>query len=135
SPHAGMQAAWRVLAGLLLGGSIAAIHFTGMLALRRAGLVLYDKDLVIASIAFGATLSAAAMLATPRYRMAAVCLLVSAILGLHFIAMAAIRLVPWVPGDSFGELVASGSLAMAIAAVALVILLLSLAGTAVDAHL
>jgi diguanylate cyclase (GGDEF)-like protein/PAS domain S-box-containing protein len=135
SPRVGAPAACRVLAGLLLGASIVAMHFTGMLALRRAGMLLYDTDLVVASSVLGVTLSVAAMLATPRPRAAAVGLLVSAILGLHFTAMAAIRLIPWLPGDSAGELVASGSLAMAIAAVALVILLLSLAGTAVDAHL
>jgi diguanylate cyclase (GGDEF)-like protein/PAS domain S-box-containing protein len=127
--------AGRVLAGLLLGSAIAAMHFTGMLALRRAGMLLYDRDLVVASVVLGVPLSAAAMATAPRRRAAAVCLLLSAILGLHFTAMAAIHLVPWVPGDSAAELVASGSLAVAIAAVALVILLLSLAGTMIDALL
>jgi diguanylate cyclase (GGDEF)-like protein/PAS domain S-box-containing protein len=124
-----------VLAGMLLGGSIAAMHFTGMLALRRAGMLLYDRDLMFASVVLGVALSLAAMLATPRRRAAAAGLLVSAILGLHFTAIAAVRMVPWVAGDSAGGVVPSGSLAMAIGAVALVILLLSLAGTLVDAHL
>jgi diguanylate cyclase (GGDEF)-like protein/PAS domain S-box-containing protein len=135
APRVGTPWAGRVLAGLLLGGSIAAMHFTGMLALRRAGMLLYDRDLVVASVVLGVILSAAAMATAPRRRAAAVCLLLSAILGLHFTAMAAIHLVPWVPGDSAGELVASGSMAIAIAAVALVILLLSLAGTMIDALL
>jgi diguanylate cyclase (GGDEF)-like protein/PAS domain S-box-containing protein len=49
--------------------------------------------------------------------------------------MAAVRLLPWAPGDSPGGLVASGNLALATAAVALFLLLLSLAGAVVDAHL
>jgi diguanylate cyclase (GGDEF)-like protein/PAS domain S-box-containing protein len=125
----------RILAGLLLGSTIAAMHFTGMLALRRVGVAVYDIRLVVAAIALGAILATAAMLVKRRHHAAAVCLLGAAILGLHFTAMAAIHLVPWVPGDSAGELVASGSLALAIGAVVLVILLLSLAGTMIDAHL
>ncbi|HLB98188.1 MAG TPA: EAL domain-containing protein [Acetobacteraceae bacterium] len=135
APRVGAPAVCRVLAGMLLGGSIAAMHFTGMLALRRAGMLLYDRDLMFASVVLGVALSLAAMLATPRRRAAAAGLLVSAILGLHFTAIAAVRMVPWVAGDSAGGVVPSGSLAMAIGAVALVILLLSLAGTLVDAHL
>jgi diguanylate cyclase (GGDEF)-like protein/PAS domain S-box-containing protein len=127
--------AGRVLAGSLLGGTIAAMHFTGMLALRRAGVLLYDRDLVIASVVLGVTLSAAGMAVPAQRRAAAVCLLGSAIIGLHFTAMAAVQLVPWPPSDEPGELVPSSSLALAIAAVALLTLLLSLAGTMIDAHL
>jgi diguanylate cyclase (GGDEF)-like protein/PAS domain S-box-containing protein len=127
--------AWRILGGALLGGGIAAMHFTGMLALRRVGFMVYDATLVTTAIAIGVALSAAAMLAVRPGRAIATLLLVGAVLGLHFTAMAAVRLVPWAPGDSAGDLVASGSLAVAIGAVALVILLLSLAGTMVDAHL
>lgn len=135
-PRVGQQAAWRLLAGLILGGSIAAMHFSGMLALRRAGFVVYDTHLVIAAVALGTVLSVAAMMvAAPRRRAAAVCLLVLAVFGLHFTGMAALHLLPWAPGDSAGGLVASASLAMATGAVALFILLLSLAGTVVDAHL
>ncbi len=134
-PRGRGSAACRILAGLLLGGSIAAMHFTGMLALRRVGIVMYDRNLVIIAVAIGVALSATAMLAARRHQAIATLLLVAAILGLHFTAMAATQLVPWVPGDSAGELVASGSLAVAIGAVAVVVLLLSLAGTMVDAHL
>ncbi len=135
SSRSGGSVAWRILAGLLLGGSIVAMHFTGMLALHRAGLVMYDRNLVIAAVVIGVALSAAAMLAAHRHRTLATFLLVAAILGLHFTATAATRLVPWVPGDSASDLVASGTLAIAIGAVTPVILLLSLAGTMVDAHL
>jgi diguanylate cyclase (GGDEF)-like protein/PAS domain S-box-containing protein len=135
APRVGAPAVCRVLAGVLLGGSIAAMHFTGMLALRRAGMLLYDRDLMFASVVLGVILSLAAMVAMPRGRLVAVGLLVSAILSLHFTAMAGIHLVPSLPGDPAGDLVASGSMAIAIGAVALVILLLSLAGTMVDTHL
>ena len=135
SAHVGTAALWRMLPGVLLGGSIAAMHFIGMVALRRVGLLFYHEGPMIAAVAVGVVLSAAAMVAIPHRRVAAVGLLVSAILGLHFTAMTAIQLLPWPPGDAAGELTASGSLAMAVGAAALVILLLSLAGTLVDAHL
>src|SRR5271166_4605721 len=62
-PRAGGWVARRMLAGLLLGGSIVSMHFTGMLALRRVGLMLFDGDLAVASVALGVILSAAAMVA------------------------------------------------------------------------
>ena len=132
----GIRTPWagRVLAGLLLGGSMAAMHFTGMLALQRAGIMLYDRELVIASIVLGVTLSAAAM-AAARSRWVAGGLLAAAVFSQHFIAMAAVRLVPWPPGDAAGGLVPSGSLAMAIATVALVTLVLVLAVITVNARL
>jgi diguanylate cyclase (GGDEF)-like protein/PAS domain S-box-containing protein len=135
SPHGSAASLWRVLPGALLGGSIAAMHFTGMLALRRVGLLMYDFDMVIVAIALGAVLSAAAMVLAPRRRAVAVGLLVMAILGLHFTAMTAVRLLPWAPGDAAGELVPSDLLAIAVGAVAVIILLLSVAGTVVDSHL
>jgi diguanylate cyclase len=132
--------ALRILAGLLLGGTIAVMHFTGMLALRHAGMVMHDGNQEIAAVVIGVALSAAAMLTARRYRAIASFLLVGAVLGLHFTAMAALHLEPGhleagLPRDFASDLVASGTLAVAVGAMTLVILLLSLAGAMVDAHL
>ncbi len=132
----GRPTAWGVLGGVLIGVSIAAMHFTGMEALRPAGTLVFDYDFVVTSIVIGILLSVAAMLAAgSRQRALATGLLVLGICGLHFTAMAGVQLYSWTSGDSDGELVASGGLAVAIGGIALFILLLSLAGTAVDAHL
>ena len=132
----GKPTAWCALGGVLIGVSIAAMHCTGMAALQRAGTMVFDFDFVVTSIVIGILLSVEAMLAAAsRQRALATGLLVLGICGLHLTAMAGVQLYSWTSGDSDGELVASGGLAVAIGGIALFILLLSLAGTAVDAHL
>jgi diguanylate cyclase (GGDEF)-like protein/PAS domain S-box-containing protein len=136
-PQAGRSARTvRAVAGLLLGLTIAAMHFIGMTALRRAGLVIHDRTLVAAAIAVGVVLSVAAMAtALPRRRLLGTVLLVGAVCGLHFTAMAAVRLVPWLPFEAEGELVPSQSVAILLGGTAVLLLGLSLAGTVVDARL
>jgi diguanylate cyclase (GGDEF)-like protein/PAS domain S-box-containing protein len=126
----------RVLAGGLIGASVAAVHFTGMEALRQAGTSVLDADLVAASVVLGTLLLVAAMgRELPRQRATAACLLVLGVCVLHFAAMAAVHLYSWTSAEPREELVASGSLAVAVGGIALLILLLSLAGTAMDAHM
>src|ERR1700754_98550 len=54
---------WRLgpwVGGAIVAGGIAAMHYTGMAAFEVEGVVLWDPALVIASIASGAVIGAAA---------------------------------------------------------------------------
>ena len=46
------------LAGAMVGGGIAAMHYTGMYAVEIPGRVTWQLTLVLASIAFGIALGA-----------------------------------------------------------------------------
>jgi methyl-accepting chemotaxis protein len=127
-------ASWApALAGAVVGGGIAAMHYTGMFAVQIPGRVTWDLPLVLASIFFGMALGAAAMVVAIRsYRrrdaaLAAV-LLTLAIVSHHFTAMGAVEIVPD-PARSIDALTLSpGVLAIAIASAAMAILCVSLVG-------
>jgi methyl-accepting chemotaxis protein len=127
-------ASWApALAGAVVGGGIAAMHYTGMFAVQIPGRVTWDLPLVLASIFFGMALGAAAMVVAIRsYRrrdaaLAAV-LLTLAIVSHHFTAMGAVEIVPD-PTRSIDALTLSpGVLAIAIASAAMAILCVSLVG-------
>jgi PAS domain-containing protein len=129
-----------VLGGALIGAGIAAMHYIGMTALRAPAQQHWDAGYVLASVAIAMTFAAGAMHVLSRGpelpgRLMAVVLLVLAICGLHFTAMAAITLVPdpliAVPGHA----VAPTILALAIATVTALIAGLGLLGLIVDNHL
>jgi diguanylate cyclase (GGDEF)-like protein len=85
--------------GACVGIAIAGMHFTGMHALAVPGVLVWHYDMVAASLAVGLGLSCAAMAAFCRLgrhhngRLAAA-LLAAGIVGLHFIATAAVTLQP-----------------------------------------
>ena len=126
-----------VLGGAMIGAGIAAMHYIGMAALRAPAQLHWDAGYVLASVAIAMTFAAAAMRVSSwgpvlQGRLMAVVLLVLAIVGLHFTAMAAVTLVPdpliAVPGHA----VAPTVLAVAIATVMALIAALGLLGVIVD---
>ncbi|HWT31241.1 MAG TPA: MHYT domain-containing protein, partial [Propylenella sp.] len=91
----------RWLGGAIVGGGIAAMHYTGMAAFEIAGRISWDATLVVASVALGAAVAAVALpvgLAARSVKNTVVggVLLAVAICSHHFTAMAAasIRLDP-----------------------------------------
>jgi diguanylate cyclase (GGDEF)-like protein/PAS domain S-box-containing protein len=87
------------LGGAMIGAGITAMHYIGMAALRAPAQLHWDAGYVLASAAIAMTFAAAAMRALSwgpvlQGRLSAVVLLVLAIVGLHFTAMAAVTLVP-----------------------------------------
>ncbi len=134
------QFAAPVLGGAMIGAGIAAMHYIGMAALRAPAQLHWDSGYVLASIAVAMTFAAAAVRVSswgPAVwgRVMAVGLLVLAIVGLHFTAMAAVTLVPdpliAVPRHA----VAPAVLAILIATVTALIAGLGLLGVIVDDHL
>ncbi|WP_293677443.1 MHYT domain-containing protein [uncultured Phenylobacterium sp.] len=113
--------------GVLTGSAVAAMHFSGIAAMRTQARFEWDPGYVVASVLVGALGAAAAFYARARLRgraqwAAPAVALLLAIVGLHFTAMAAVTLVPdptlAVPGDLIGR----GPLAVATVALALLIL-------------
>jgi PAS domain S-box-containing protein len=127
-----------VVAGTVMGAGICLMHYVGMAALRTAVSLGYDYRLVALSFAVAVGASTAALFAAGRersmpWRAAAAVMLGLAIVGMHYTAMAALRLT------ATGVHVAAGDisvpplvLAFEVAAGTLVILLLALAASLYD---
>lgn len=126
-----------VISGLVIGVTIGAMHYSGMAAARIAGHIVWNAELVAASIVIGCVLAAAAMVGARVLPGAArtylpPLILVLAICGLHFTGMAAATLV--VGGEiprGWDEL-RQGYIAIAVALVTTIILSLSLVAVFVD---
>ncbi|MER9299874.1 EAL domain-containing protein [Mesorhizobium sp. M0621] len=85
--------------GCVVGLAISAMHYTGMMAYHVAGIVEWDGSYVAASLVISAAFSAVAVGHAVRrpYRWSqylGIGLLVLAIVGLHFTAMAAVAVTP-----------------------------------------
>jgi PAS domain S-box-containing protein len=119
------------LAGAVVGGGIAAMHYIGMYAIEIPGHISWQTALVLVSITFGMVLGALAMVVairSYRRRDAAVAsvLLTLAIVSHHFTAMGAVEIVPD-PTRTIDALTLSpGVLAIAIASAAMATLCISL---------
>src|SRR4051812_16374342 len=87
------------LGGMIVGGGIAILHYTGMAAFEVEGRLVWDPALVAASIVLGAIFGAAALwkgLAgeSMRSRLYGALLLTVAICSHHFTAMGAVSIIP-----------------------------------------
>ena len=115
------------MGGALLGLSIGAMHYCGMLAYRVEGIVQWNFALLPISLVVACAFTAASILvvecSTWRHRFAgSVTLFVMAIIGLHFTGMSALRITPLLlePAKSNPEAVAALALAI-VAMTALII--------------
>jgi diguanylate cyclase (GGDEF)-like protein/PAS domain S-box-containing protein len=113
--------------GAIIGAGIAAMHYIGMAALRAPAQQHWDAVYVLASVAIAMTFAAAAVRVTSwgpllPGRLLAVGLLVLAIVGLHFTAMAAVTLVPdpliAVPGHAVSPTILALAIVTAMALIA-----------------
>jgi signal transduction histidine kinase/NO-binding membrane sensor protein with MHYT domain len=87
------------LGGATVGVAIGAMHFSGMQALQVPAEIHWDVPLVVTSLLWGVALGSVTTVLLLRrttwtYQLCGTALLVLAICGLHFTAMAALRLVP-----------------------------------------
>jgi signal transduction histidine kinase/CheY-like chemotaxis protein len=126
--------------GAIVGAGVGGMHYVGMAAMRVAADFHWDAGYVAASLVVGGLLAAAAMHVLSRgiawrYRIGATLLLVLAICGLHFIAMAAVvlQLNPLIEVPN--AILNAPLLAVSAAAVTVLILTLGLSGSIVDDHL
>lgn len=114
-----------VLGGAVVGLSIAAMHYTGMMAYRVQGLVSWDVPFLVASIVLSVGFAAAAL----HYGMQPhkhACnimagLLALGITALHFTGMTAFNVQPMLVDGAVSNSDALQALALAVAGMALVI--------------
>ncbi|UCI08844.1 EAL domain-containing protein [Mesorhizobium sp. B1-1-8] len=126
-----------LVGGAVLGGGITAMHYVGMAAFEVEGRVEWNLLLVAASIVAGAFFAAMALLVVLRRpslqaTIGGTALLTLAICGLHFIAMAAVSIYPDSSIVISRHTIEPMSQAFAVAAVSLVILVLSAAALWID---
>jgi NO-binding membrane sensor protein with MHYT domain len=85
-----------VLAGIFTGTGVAAMHYTGMAAMRMPADVTYDRTLFIASVAIAIVASSVALWFTVTLRKGVVLFIAALIMGvavngMHFTGMFAMR--------------------------------------------
>lgn len=121
--------------GVIVGLSVALMHYTGMAAYHVSGLVEWNPAYVIASVAISASVAAVALreaVLMPRAysHFIAMALFVAAIVGLHFTAMAAVQVTPMAPIGPDTSQDAFAAMAVAVAGVGLMVI-----GTGVASYL
>jgi signal transduction histidine kinase/NO-binding membrane sensor protein with MHYT domain/CheY-like chemotaxis protein len=89
----------RLAGGALTGLAVAAMHYTGILAMRAQAQVVWEPGYVVASVLLGALLAMAAFESRAHFRglreiLVPAGLLVLAIVSLHFTGMTAVTLAP-----------------------------------------
>ena len=114
------------LGGAIVGLSISAMHYTGMLAYRVQGIISWDMSYLVASVTLAVLLSALALHIAVRRdvqmnRQIATGMLVLAIVSLHFTGMTAFSVVPMLVEGTFSNPDALRALALAVTGVAVVV--------------
>jgi diguanylate cyclase (GGDEF)-like protein len=87
------------MGGAVVGLGVAAMHYTGMMALELPARIVWSPGIVLASVVFGSVFGAMALVVgmrrdDRRHTLAATALLTVAIVSHHFTAMGAVTLVP-----------------------------------------
>ena len=93
--HGGRGPARIVLGGLFTGTGVAAMHYTGMGAMRLDGVIAYDPALVVISVVVAVVAATVALWFTvtlhrPRMIFAAALVMGVAVTGMHYTGMAAV---------------------------------------------
>ena len=128
-------AAW--IGGAMVGGGIAAMHYTGMAAFEIQGRIIWDPVLVTASIALGGLIGAIALAVglhvdRLKCKLIGAMLLTVAICSHHFTAMGAASIVPDPRVEFSPSAIPVGLMAIAVAIASFAIILLTLAGVAIE---
>ncbi|TXM90571.1 MHYT domain-containing protein [Methylobacterium sp. WL116] len=130
-----------LVAGPLMGLGVAAMHYTGMAAMRVPGNLAYDPAVVIFSVAIAVTAATAALWLTfrrnqPWQKLAAACVMGLAVAGMHYTGMAAATVTAEAAGAhaAHATTLATGQrdLALAVAGVTLLILFLAMMASSLD---
>lgn len=127
-------------AGVLLGMAVTGMHYVGVAAMSFSGFLLFDHAYVAASVLISIIFSIIALarasdLRTMHRRFEVAGWLALATCGLHFTGMTAITIAPGTAETGGRSVLGTAALAMIVGSLSLVILLASLAATAVERHL
>jgi diguanylate cyclase (GGDEF)-like protein/PAS domain S-box-containing protein len=132
---AGGLATW--VGGAMVGGGIAAMHYTGMAAFEIQGHIIWNPTLVMASVLLGALFGATALPAglsseTLQSKVLGALLLTLAICSHHFTAMGSAK-IAFDPTIEFsGDVLPSGWLAIAVALASIIIVIIAFTGIGVE---
>ena len=135
----GMQAL--LVAGPLMGVGVAAMHYTGMAAMRVPGNLAFDPAIVAVSVAIAVTAATAALWLTfrrnrPWQKLAAACVMGLAVAGMHYTGMAAATFTAEEAGAHAAHTTALGAnqenIALSVAGVTFVILFLAMMAGSLD---
>ena len=129
-----------IVGGVLLGSSISAMHFCGVMAMQVSGAVHFDFPEVVCSIVVSISmavlaLARGAMLSTSRQRAEAILWLTLSICGLHFTAMTGLSFQPSPPDVQQAFVLGSNALAVTVGALSIAILIVGLAATLMEQYL
>lgn len=130
----GFTRASPMIGGAMVGLSIAAMHYTGMLAYRVDGIVEWNEDFFYASIILAVIFSAlstelAVSAKTQHQFRGAIALLILAVISLHFTGMTALSVTPMALADA-ADHADKMYISIAVAAAGLVVL-----GTGLSSYL
>jgi diguanylate cyclase (GGDEF)-like protein/PAS domain S-box-containing protein len=125
------------LGGAIVGGGIAAMHYTGMAAFEIDGVVLWDSTLVVASIVLGAAIGAVALPVglhgnEGKWKIGGAVLLTLAICSHHFTGMGAVSIIPDPTIEVSESALPAGWLAVGVALVSFAIIGLATAAVVLD---
>ncbi len=130
-----VASAW--IGGAIVGGGIAAMHYTGMAAFEIPGRIVWDPLLVAVSIALGAVLGAVSLRTglagnSMKWRVYGALLLTAAICSHHFTAMGAISILPDPAIEISKSSLPTSWLAVAVATASVIIIVFAFAGLTLD---
>ena len=125
------------LGGVIVGLGVAAMHYTGMMALELPARISWSPSIVISSIVLGSLFGAIALVVASGREsfgrtVAAGALLTLAIVSHHFTGMGAVTLIPDPTLVSEGMLISPTTLSILVAGSAFVILGIALSAAAMD---
>jgi diguanylate cyclase (GGDEF)-like protein/PAS domain S-box-containing protein len=126
--------------GVLLGTTIAAMHYDGVAAIRLSGSFALNPGRTWLSICVGVAFcllafARASDLSRLSRKVEASAYLGVAVLGVHFVGMAALTIFPGRPGVVDGAVLGSGTLALAVGAISVAIILAGMVGAVTDQRL
>ena len=126
--------------GAVTGVAISAMHYVGIMAVRIPAIEHFDLRYVVVSVLIGIVFSAAALhvaLSRRDFRGYAIAagLFLFAIAGMHFTGMSSLTFIPDPTVRITGAIIEPSSIAIAVAACAVLVMALGLIAAIVDHHL
>jgi signal transduction histidine kinase/ActR/RegA family two-component response regulator len=124
--------------GLLLGGGVGLMHYTGMWAFQTQGVITWDPGLVTLSLVLGSAIATTALwlagsARTWRAQTVGGVTLTLAICALHFIGMASVTITPDLSVPVPTQLLASGPMILLVTATVACILIAALGTAMIEA--
>jgi diguanylate cyclase (GGDEF)-like protein/PAS domain S-box-containing protein len=134
---AGAGRVFAAIGGAIVGIGVAAMHYTGMMALELPARIVWSPDIIISSVVLGSLFGAAALMIASgqdsfRRSAAATVMLTVAIVSHHFTGMGAVTLVPDPTIVFEGLNISPDVLSVLLAGMAVVLLGISLSVATMD---